>query len=201
LPLSFYQSEDVLGIAKGLLGKQLWTNIDGVLTAGTIVETEAYRGIDDKASHAYKGLLTDRTSTMYQLGGIAYIYLCYGIHSLFNVVTGPKGTPHAVLIRAIEPVKGLDMMLQRRKMDILKPNITRGPGAMTQAMGISRAFNASNLQDNSIWIAETNFNMVQQEIVACPRIGVAYAGEDALLPWRFYLKGNVYVSRPIKGNG
>src|SRR5690349_15450551 len=132
LAYSFYQNTDVNDLAVQLLGKMLFTRIDGELTAGVIVETEAYKGIDDKASHAYGGRFTNRTQVIYEEGGLSYVYLCYGIHHLFNVVTAPKGTPHAVLIRGIEPVKGIDIMLRRRNMVILKPNITAGPGALSK---------------------------------------------------------------------
>ena len=199
LPLHFYQSEDVISIAKNLLGKQLVTNINGELTAGIIVETEAYMGITDKASHAYNGRFTNRTSTMFEGGGITYVYLCYGIHSLLNVITGPEDTPHAVLIRAIEPTIGTDIMLRRRNMKSLKSNITKGPGALSQALGVSRAINAMDLQGDIIWIEDVNYKIKKNEIVACPRIGIDYAGEDALLPWRFYVRDNIFVSRPVKG--
>jgi len=199
LPLHFYQSDDVISIARALLGKQISTYIDGNLTAGIIVETEAYMGITDKASHAYNGRLTNRTKTMFEEGGITYVYLCYGIHSLLNVITGPKDTPHAVLLRAIEPVTGIDIMLQRRKMAALKPNITKGPGAMSQALGVDRNINAMDLQDDIIWIEDVNYPLNKKQIVATTRIGIDYAGEDALLPWRFYIRDNIYVSRPVKG--
>jgi DNA-3-methyladenine glycosylase len=199
LPLHFYKSEDVTGIAKGLLGKQISTYIDGNLTAGIIVETEAYMGVTDKASHAYNGRFTNRTKTMFEDGGITYVYLCYGIHSLLNVITGPKDTPHAVLIRAIEPITGIDIMLQRRNMAVLKSNITKGPGALSQALGVDRDINAMDLQGDIIWIEDVSYPLNKKQIVACPRVGIDYAGEDALLPWRFYIRDNIYVSRPVKG--
>ncbi|KAA5532154.1 DNA-3-methyladenine glycosylase [Taibaiella lutea] len=199
LPLHFYQSEDVISIAKSLLGKQISTNINGNVTAGIIVETEAYMGITDKASHAYNGRFTNRTKTMFEDGGITYVYLCYGIHSLLNVITGPKDTPHAVLIRAIEPTTGIDIMLQRRNMTVLKSNITKGPGALSQALGVDRDINAMDLNGDIIWIEDVSYPLNKKQIVACPRIGIDYAGEDALLPWRFYIRDNIYVSRPVKG--
>lgn len=199
LPLHFYRNEDVISIAKNLLGKQLVTHIDGELTAGIIVETEAYMGITDKASHAYNGRFTNRTSTMFEEGGVTYVYLCYGIHSLLNVITGPKDIPHAVLIRAVEPTIGTDVMLRRRKMAVLKPNITKGPGALSQALGVDRSVNATDLQGDMIWIEDINHKIEKTQIVACPRIGIDYAGDDALLPWRFYVRGNIFVSRPVKG--
>lgn len=198
LPLSFYQSEDVLTLAQSLLGKEIITNIDGNLTSGIIVETEAYGGVTDKASHAYNGRFTERTKTMYEAGGVAYVYLCYGIHSLLNVVTAHEGIPHAILIRAIEPRQGLETMLARRKMERLKPAITKGPGALSQALGVTRAQNGLPLNNPSIRIEQTDIVLQPSDIIATKRIGVDYAAEDALLPWRFYVKGNVYVSRPVK---
>lgn len=196
LPFSFYQNEDVTDLALHLLGKQLFTLIDGVLTGGIIVETEAYNGVLDKASHAYGGRFTNRTKTMYGQGGISYVYLCYGIHHLFNVVTGGENTPHAVLIRGLDPIKGLDIMLSRRNMSALKPNLTAGPGALAKAMGIDSNLNAKDLLGDEIWIEDNGIYYAEDQIVAAPRIGVAYAEDHALLPWRFYVKGNRFVSKP-----
>ena len=196
LPLSFYQNEDVLLLAQELLGKQLFTLIDGELTGGTIVETEAYNGVSDKASHAYGGRFTNRTQTMYLLGGHAYVYLCYGIHHLFNVVTGREDTPHAVLIRGLEPVTGVALMLHRRNMPVLKPNLTAGPGALAKALGIDRNLNGKDLSGNDIWIEDNGISIPAKDIVAASRVGVAYAEDHALLPWRFYVKGNKFVSKP-----
>lgn len=196
LPFSFYQNDDVNDLAVQLLGKRLFTRIDGRLTAGIIVETEAYKGVEDKASHAYGGRYTDRTKVMYENGGLSYVYLCYGIHHLFNVVTAPKETPHAVLIRGLEPLTGVDLMMERRGMSVLKPNITAGPGALAKAMGIDRLLNAKDLTGEEIWIEDAASGWLSAEIVAGPRIGVDYAADHALLPWRYYLKGNKYVSKP-----
>lgn len=196
LPYSFYQHTDVNQLAIQLLGKQLCTFIDGVLTAGTIVETEAYNGVEDKASHAYGGRFTDRTKIMYQEGGLSYVYLCYGIHHLFNVVTAPKGTPHAVLIRGLEPTTGLDVMLHRRNMSVLKPSLSAGPGSLAKALGIDRKLNAKDLAADEIWIEDQGIVVPAESIIAAPRIGVAYAGDHALLPWRYYIKGNRFVSKP-----
>lgn len=198
LPYSFYQQENVTDLAVQLLGKQLFTYINGELTGGTIVETEAYNGIVDKASHAYNGRFTTRTATMYEAGGISYVYLCYGIHHLFNVVTATKGNPHAVLIRGIEPTAGLEIMLARRKMQELAPRITAGPGALAQALGIDKHLNAKDLLGDEIWIEDNGIHFKSDEIVASPRVGVDYAEEHAQLPWRFYVKGNRYVSKPNK---
>ncbi len=196
LPYSFYQQEEVTSLAVQLLGKQLFTLIDGELTGGTIVETEAYSGIIDKASHAYNGRFTPRTSTMYEAGGISYVYLCYGIHHLFNVVTAAKNNPHAVLIRGIEPVVGLSTMLARRNMQVLAPRITAGPGALAKALGIDKNLNAKDLLGDEIWIEDNGISFSEDQIVASPRVGVDYAEDHALLPWRFYVKGNKFVSKP-----
>jgi len=196
LPPSFYLNIDVVYLAKSLIGKYLFTCIDRIITGGYIVETEAYNGIIDKASHAYGNRNTPRTSTMFMEGGIAYVYLCYGIHEMFNVVTSVVGQPHAVLIRAINPTDGIEAMLWRRNMDTLMPNITRGPGSVAKAMGISRAINTISLQSDTLWIEDRGLIIPDEEIAAAPRIGVDYAGDDALLPYRFYVKGNVYASKP-----
>jgi DNA-3-methyladenine glycosylase len=196
LPFSFYQNADVNSLAVQLLGKQLFTLVDGKLTGGTIVETEAYNGVEDKASHAYGGRLTNRTSTMYQSGGVSYVYLCYGIHHLFNVVTAPEGVPHAVLIRGVEPVAGLDVMLERRNMTTPKPNLTAGPGALAKALGIDKNLNAKDLLGEEIWIEDDGIVVPGSSVVASPRVGVDYAGDHALLPWRYYIKGNRFVSKP-----
>lgn len=195
LPREFYQQEDVVSVAKQLLGKMLFTNIEGVLTGGIITETEAYDGVVDKACHAYGGRNTNRTVTMFLAGGVTYVYLCYGIHHLLNVVSGKEGNPQAVLIRAIEPTLGIETMLLRRKMEKLAPRITAGPGALSQALGIGKQLNAKSLSADEIWIEEfTNYQ--ETEIVATTRIGVAYAEEHALWPFRFYVKGNNFVSKP-----
>lgn len=190
---SFYLNEDVVQVAKDLLGKVIVTKIDGVTTSGIITETEAYAGITDKASHAYGGRRTNRTEIMYAMGGVAYVYLCYGIHHLFNVVTNVQDIPHAVLIRAIEPVKGIDAMLQRRKKTKLQPQLTSGPGAMSMALGIHTSHTGLSLAKGIITIHDEDINV--GDIVATTRIGVDYAKEDALLPYRFYIAGNKYISK------
>jgi len=196
LPFSFYQNDDVNSLAIQLLGKQLFTYVGGQLTGGIIVETEAYKGIIDKASHAYGGRFTNRTQVMYAAGGVSYVYLCYGIHHLFNVVTAPEGTPHAVLIRGLQPSTGLDVMLQRRNMGVLKPNLTAGPGALARALAIDKVLNAKDLQGEEIWIEDNGMSVKPEDIAAVPRVGVDYAEDHALLPWRYYIKGNRFVSKP-----
>jgi len=198
LPPSFYLNTDVVHLAKSLIGKYLFTCIDDIVTGGYIVETEAYNGAIDRASHAFGNRNTPRTSTMFMEGGIAYVYLCYGIHEMFNVVTSVEGQPHAILIRAIDPTDGIEAMLWRRNMETLKPNITRGPGSVAKALGISRAINAISLQGDTLWIEDRGLAIPDEEIASGPRVGVDYAGDDALLPYRFYVKGNVYVSKPNK---
>ncbi|WP_449440668.1 DNA-3-methyladenine glycosylase [Pedobacter steynii] len=198
LPYSFYQSHNVNDLAIQLLGKLLFTKLNGELTGGIIVETEAYKGVEDKASHAYGGRFTNRTQVIYKEGGLSYVYMCYGIHHLFNVVTAPKGTPHAVLIRGIEPVHGIDIMLRRRNMVLLKPNITAGPGALSKAMGIDKSLNAKDLLGDEIWIEDKGGVFPDDQIVSSARVGVDYAGDHALFPWRYYIRGNKFVSKPNK---
>ncbi len=184
----FYTGEDAVQIARNLLGKVLFTNIKNQLTAGIITETEAYMGVTDKASHAYGGRRTGRTETMYNRGGIAYVYLCYGIHSLFNVVTAEKDIPHAVLVRAVKAYKGVDVMLQRRSLSKITPLAFVGPGKVSQALGIDYSLTGISLMEKKIWIEDHGFNVADSSIQAGPRIGVDYAAEDALLPYRFIAK-------------
>ena len=198
IPASYYLSNDVVAIARDLIGKYLFTRIGGLITGGYIVETEAYNGVIDKASHAYGNRQTLRTSTMFMQGGIAYVYLCYGIHEMLNVVTSVEGQPHAILIRAINPTIGLDVMQARRNMALIKPNITMGPGSVAMALGISRKLNGVSLQSDTLWMEHRGLAFSDSEIAAVSRVGVDYAGDDALLPYRFYVKGNVYVSRKQK---
>ena len=195
LSIDFYQRANVLQIAKELLGKILVTKWDGIDTSGRIVEVEAYNGVNDKASHASGGRRTDRNEIMYDDGGFAYVYLCYGIHHLFNVVTNKKETPHAVLIRAIEPLKGIDVMLERTGKEKLDNTLTKGPGNVSKALGISfKQHSGHSLLSKDLFIAEDGFAFSKKEIMTSPRIGVDYAGEDASLPYRFYIKGNPFVS-------
>lgn len=194
LPLDFYRRDDVLQIAKDLLGKLLVTKWNGTLTSGRIVEVEAYNGIVDKASHAFGGRRTVRNEVMYAEGGISYVYLCYGIHHLFNVVTNIKEIPHAVLVRALEPVIGIDEMLQRTGKKKSDYSLTRGPGNLSKAMGIHTNHSKISLTSKYLFIADDGFIHKESIIAASPRIGVDYAAEDALLPYRFYIKDNPFVS-------
>ena len=185
LPPAFYERADVVTIARELLGKILVTNFDQQLTAGRITETEAYNGIFDKASHAYGNRRTKRTEVMYGPGGTAYIYLCYGLHQMFNVVTNRQGIPHAVLIRAIEPLAGKEVMLQRFGKTVDKPGLTKGPGNVGKALGIHANQSGMSLQSDELFIANDGFSFPPNEIIITKRIGVDYAAEDALLPYRF----------------
>ncbi len=194
LPLSFFTRSDTLTIAQELLGTVLETEIDGALTSGIIVETEAYLGKEDRACHAYKGRRTKRTEIMYAPGGFAYVYLCYGIHHLFNVVTHVEGEPHAILIRAVEPTHGIPTMLERRGKEQLKANVTAGPGSMSQALGIKTHHTGLVIGESNIRIKSGSNSIAREMIIASPRVGVGYAGEDALLPYRFRIKGSKWSS-------
>ncbi len=195
LDKNFYINDDVDHVAQKLLGKFLVTQIDGIVTSGKIVETESYAGVTDKASHAYGGRRSNRTEIMYMPGGTVYVYLIYGIYSLFNVVTNKEDIPHAVLIRAIEPSDGIYEMLKRRKLERPKHNLSAGPGLLSQALGISTRHTGQSLLNGNIWIEDRGVNILQDEIIARPRVGVAYAEEDALLLRRFSIKDNPWVSK------
>ena len=194
LPVSFYKRDDVLQIAKELLGKILVTNWKGSLTSGRIVECEAYYGVIDRASHAYGGRRTTRNEIMYGEGGTAYVYLCYGIHHLFNVVTNEKDIPDAVLVRALEPLQGIDIMLKRTGKLKLDHTLTRGPGNLGKALGIHKGLSGLDLRDEHLYIADDGFMPKAADIAVTRRIGVEPAGKDALLPYRFILKSSKYVS-------
>jgi DNA-3-methyladenine glycosylase len=194
LTTGFYQRDNVLLIAKQLLGKLLVTRWNDVETSGRIVEVEAYAGIKDRASHAWDGRRTARNEVMYWPGGVAYVYLCYGIHHLFNVVTHGQDVPHAVLVRALEPVTGIDMMLNRTGKVKQDYTITRGPGNLAKALGLHTDHSGYALVSKELFLAEDGFRFVEKQIETSPRFGVAYAGKDALLPYRFFVKGNPYVS-------
>lgn len=196
LESSFYQQTDVAAIARQLLGKILVTQTGGVRTAGIIVETEAYAGITDRASHAWNNRRTKRTEIIYAPGGVAYIYLCYGIHYLFNVITNARDVPHAVLVRALEPLEGIEVMKSRYGSKA-PPKFTAGPGSLCWAMGINAAQNGESLSGDKIWI-EAAAEIADEDILTGTRVGVQYAGEDAYLPYRFSIKNNPWVS---KGKG
>lgn len=188
----FYQQPNVVAIARKLLGKVLITRINGEVTAGRIIETEAY-SYKERGCHAYNNKQTPRNEVMFAVGGVAYVYLCYGMHNLFNVVTNKSGKAEAVLIRALEPVAGQEIMLAR--MNTKKLNrITSGPGKLTRAFGIDRSLNGISLAHSEITI-EDAAPIISKKIIATTRIGIDYAGTDALLPWRFYVKDNEWVSK------
>ena len=192
IPGSFYQRENVVVVAQELLGKMLFTQFEGAVTGGIIVETEAYAGITDRASHAFGNRRTARTEVMYAKGGTAYVYLCYGVHSLFNVVTNKKDVPHAVLIRAIKPVAGMDTMLRRSGKKSVDTDFGNGPGKISKILGIHFSHSGmdltkkpSGIYEQGIWLEDEGRTVPPEKIVTGQRIGVDYAGKDALLPYRF----------------
>lgn len=192
IPPAFYLRTDVVQIARELLGKHLVTHIDGAITSGMICETEAYAGITDRASHAFQNRRTARTEVMYRQGGTAYVYLCYGMHSLFNVVTNQKDIPHAVLIRGIIPCEGKEIMLLRAGKTSVTPDFGIGPGKVSKILGIHYSHSGLDLTVKSenppcIWIEDMGIRIHPDQILTSPRIGIDYAGEDALLPYRFQL--------------
>lgn len=195
ISLSYYQQKDVVALAKDLIGKKLCTSFNDQLTSGIITETEAYRGWGDRACHANEYKRTKRTEIFYRNGGLAYVYLCYGIHHLFNIITNTEEEPEAILIRAVEPVDGIEIMLDRRNKTKVTKALTAGPGSMSQALGIKTSHYGEELIGDTIWLEEA-LNPPEEEIVTTTRVGVDYAGEDALHPWRFYLKSSEFVSKP-----
>jgi len=194
LPREFYTRKNVLTVSRDLLGKLLVVpDKEGKRVSGKIVEVEAYRGPEDRASHAYGGRRTKRTETMYQLGGIAYVYFVYGMYNQFNVVTNIEDIPHAILVRALEPVEGLDRMRLRRHSHPDK-NLTNGPGKLCVAMGIDRELDRADLLSERVWIEE--FEKVPASNIATgPRIGIDYAEEWIEKPWRFWIKSSEWVSK------
>ena len=193
LPLSFYLRDDVVSIAKELLGKVLVTIYNGEKTTGRIVETEAYAGEPDKASHAAKGR-TARTEVMFGNGGRAYVYLCYGIHQMFNIVTATEGVPHAILIRAIEPMEGKEIMLKRTGKNKWDESITSGPGRVGKTFGFHTSQCGRSLISDELFVGDDGYQLAPEDIIASRRIGVDYAGDHAEWHYRFYIKGSKYVS-------
>lgn len=194
LPREFYLRSDVLIIARDLLGKLLVVpGPKGKRVSGKIVEVEAYRGPEDRASHAYGGRRTKRTETMYRAGGAAYVYFVYGMYFQFNVVSGVEDVPHAILVRALEPVEGIEIMRERRHShsDL---NLTSGPGKLCIAMGIDRELNGADLLGERVWLEEFE-KISPRRIGRGPRIGIDYAEQWIDKPWRFWTKDNKYVSR------
>jgi DNA-3-methyladenine glycosylase len=193
LPESFYLEPDVVKVAKNLLGKFLVTDLSGGLTSGMIVETEAYSW-RERGCHAYQGKKTNRNAVMFGPGGVSYVYLCYGMYELFNVVTNQDGVADAVLIRALEPADGQDVMLRRYKAKSIK-RITSGPGKLTKALGITRTHNFEHLTGDKIWIEDRGTEVKPAQRIASARIGLNFESPDALLPWRFTINGSEWVSR------
>lgn len=187
LPVSYFQSDDTLGISQGLLGKFLVSMCGNQLTSGMIIETESYLGKEDRACHAFGGRRTKRTEVMYLEGGHWYVYLCYGLHSLLNVVTHKKDEPHAILIRALQPCEGIETMLKRRGKEKIDSHLTSGPGSVCKALGIGTEVSGEQV-GKTVWIEDRGVAIPKSQITATPRIGVAYAKEHALLPYRFSLQ-------------
>ncbi len=193
LDLPFYLRDDVVTVARDLIGKYVFTEFEGELTGGMIVETEAYNGRTDKACHAYRRR-TPRTEVMYDRGGVAYIYLCYGIHHMLNIVTNTEGLADAVLVRAIQPVEGLETMIARRGKD-LGYKLTAGPGALGKALAVHKDMTGVSLLGGEIWLARDTETKESHKILVDRRVGVDYAGNDALLPWRFFIENSPWVSK------
>lgn len=192
---SFYQRKNVVEVARDLLGKELLTKINRKITGGIIVETEAY-SFTERGCHAYNNKKTKRNEVMFEPGGVSYVYLCYGIHHLFNVVTNQSGLADAVLIRAIEPTQGQSIMLNRCNQKSIN-HLTSGPGKLTKALGILRDHNGTDLLGNTVWIDDIGYKLKPTQIRASARIGIDYAGSDAKLPWRFTIKNNPWISKPV----
>jgi DNA-3-methyladenine glycosylase len=191
----FYRRAQTLVVARELLGKLLVVPApDGARVSGRVVEVEAYVGTDDRASHAYGGRRTARTETMYAEGGVAYVYFVYGMHHQFNVVTGPPGEPHAVLVRALEPFEGVGRMRERRAARDERA-LTNGPGKLCQSLAIDRTFDGEDLTGARVWLEDDGFRVEPAQVAEGPRVGVAYAAEDAGRPYRLWLRGHAFVSR------
>lgn len=185
LQKSYFLGHDVLAIARDLLGKYLFTMKDGQLAGGIISEVEAYKGKDDRASHAYGGRRTRRNEMMYHEGGVVYMYLCYGMHHMLNIVTNEEDIPDAVLIRGIIPTHGEELMLRRTGKSRMSRDIGSGPGKVSKLLGLTVADNGCPLTGDTVWVEDRGLQIPDNQIEITPRIGVDYAGEDALLPYRF----------------
>lgn len=183
----YFLNDDVLFVARDLLGKSLFTNIGGEVSGGIIVETEAYRGIDDRASHAFGGRKTRRNAMMFAEGGVAYVYLCYGMHCLLNFVTNAEGIPDAVLIRSILPTHGSELMLKRTGKHRVNADLCNGPGKLSKALGVDMTMNGAPLNSDKIWLEDRDLLVSPSDFATAPRVGVDYAGEDALRPYRYTL--------------
>ncbi len=185
IALSYYQQTDVVALARDLIGKYLFTVVDGQLAGGIITETEAYKGVGDRACHGFGGRRTHRNEMMYHQGGVSYVYFCYGMHHMFNIVTNLEDEPEAVLIRAICPTHGEELMLKRLGKNKMSPALTNGPGKLTKALGITMRMNGKSLDSSEIWLEDRRLQIPDSLVDITPRIGVDYAGPDASLPYRF----------------
>ena len=194
LQRSFYTRANVVTVARELLGKLLVVPArNGKRVSGIIVETEAYRGPLDRAAHSYGGRRTKRTEPMYAIGGTAYIFFVYGMYYQFNVVTNDAEIPHAVLIRAVEPVEGIEVM-RRRRHGQPDHNLTNGPGKLCIALGIDRGLDGVDLLGKQVWLEEGR-KIGRSQIASGARIGIDYAEEWKEKPWRFWIRNNSFVSR------
>lgn len=196
LTRDFYQDNPRV-VAKNLLGKELVRVINDEKIICKIVETEAYGGVEDKGSHAFGNKRTKRTEPMFHIGGTIYVYLIYGMYHLLNIVTGPVGEPNAVLIRAVEPVKGIDLIQNNRKIKSNKIyDLTNGPGKLTQGLAIDMTFNQKDIVDHDeLYIREGSSRIKEKDIIKSPRINIDYAEEYKDQHWRYSLKDNPFVSR------
>ncbi len=191
---SYFQNPDVVHLAADLLGKNLYTLIDGELCSGIIVETEAYRGPEDTGSHAYGGRCTTRNASMYKAGGIIYMYVCYGIHDMLNIVTGEEGSSHAILIRAAQPSHGIDIMRERRQVFNDDRRLCKGPGSLARAFGLNKQHDGESLSATLVWIEDSGWKPQAGEVLSAPRVGLNIGEPFRSIRWRFYLSNNPYVS-------
>lgn len=198
LDREFYNRDSIL-VAKELLGKVLVHEIDGQRIAVKIVETEAYMGFEDKAAHSYGGKRTSRVEVMYGDPGFSYLFMIYGMYFCFNIVTNEKEKPQAVLIRAAEPVEGIEWMAQKRfersyeqLTKSQRRGLTNGPGKLCRALSLDKSFNGMDLCGNEVYVEEDKSRNLS--IVTTKRVGIDYAEEAKDYPWRFYIEGNEYVS-------
>jgi DNA-3-methyladenine glycosylase len=191
LPKNFYL-QDTVTVARALLGCVLWRRIGSELLGARIVETEAYLGANDLASHARKGLRSARNASMYLDGGHAYVYFTYGMHWCLNVVTQEADIAEAVLLRAAEPVKGIDAMRKRRPKAKRDFDLTNGPGKLCSALGIDKTLDGESLRGETLYITARDIEI--DDVGVSPRVGVDYAGDATHWPLRFFIRGNAYVS-------
>ena len=193
LEKEFYTRTDTIKIAKELLGKKLVSNFGGNITSGIICETEAYCGTKDRGCHAYNGRFTDRTKIMYAVGGVVYVYLCYGVHYLFNVITHIEGEPHAVLIRAIAVQDGLQTILKRRNKTSPDAGLGAGPGLVSACLGFTTKHTGLSLSGNKVWIEDAE-RIPEKNIIKSARVGMTFEGKYKRIPWRFRIKGSQFTS-------